>query len=103
MKEITSLEKLKNIIDSNNNSIIIDFYAPWCGPCKKIAPVFQKLSEENANVIFIKVDIDEAEAIAEYFQIKALPTFIGIKDKKIVKHCTGGNETILKDILKTLL
>jgi len=103
MKEITSLEKLKNVIDSNHNPIIIDFYAPWCGPCKKIAPVFQKLSDENLNVIFIKVNTDEAEVIAEYFQIKALPTFIGIKDKKIIKHSTGGNETVLKDIIKALV
>ncbi len=102
MKEITSLVELKNVIDSKESSILIDFYAPWCGPCKKIAPLFQKLSVENSDVLFLKVDVDEAEAIAEYFQVKALPTFIGIKNGKIIKHSTGGNEVVLNDILKAI-
>ena len=102
MKEITSLTELKKILDSKESSILIDFTASWCGPCKKIAPIFQKLSIENSDVLFLKVDVDEAEAIAEYFQVKALPTFIGIKNGKIIKHSTGGTENLLKDILKSI-
>lgn len=102
MKEIKSFAELKSIIDSNESSIIIDFYADWCGPCKKIAPIFQKLSLENPDILFLKINVDEDETISENFQVKALPTFIGIKDKKIVKHSTGGNELLLKEIVKAI-
>ena len=102
MKEIVSLDELKKIIDLKESPVLIDFHASWCGPCKRIAPVFQKLSEDNIDVLFLKVDVDEAEEIAEYFQVKSLPTFIGIKDGKIIKLSIGGNETILKDIIKSI-
>lgn len=99
MKEINDFNELRELMETGK-SIIIDFYANWCGPCKRIAPFFQKMSHEYPTVNFIKVNVDEAEKIAEYFSITAMPTFIGIKNKAVVKVLTGANEKAIIDMLK---
>ena len=59
--------------------IVIDFYATWCGPCKMIAPQIEEMSKSMSDVVFLKVDVDEAEDVAAEFNITAMPTFIFIK------------------------
>jgi len=58
---------------------VIDFFATWCGPCKMIAPPIEEMSKTLENVVFLKVDVDEAEAAAQEFNISAMPTFIFMK------------------------
>jgi thioredoxin 1 len=101
MKEISDFNELRELMESGK-SIILDFYAPWCGPCKRIAPFFQKISLEYPSVEFVKIDVDEAEKIAEYFSITAMPTFIGIKNKKVIKFLAGANESGILDILNKI-
>ncbi|OPL20848.1 thioredoxin-like 1-like protein, partial [Mytilus galloprovincialis] len=55
--------------------IVVDFFATWCGPCVQIAPVYQKLSDEYSDCIFLKVDVDEVEDVAAESGISAMPTF----------------------------
>lgn len=59
-KEITDLEEFKNAINQDK-LVLVDFWAEWCGPCRTIAPVFEKLSNEHPNTEFIKVNVDNAE------------------------------------------
>lgn len=99
MKEINDFDTLRTLIETGK-PLILDFYASWCGPCKRIAPFFEKMSHEYSSVEFIKVNVDEAEKIAEYFSITAMPTFIGIKNKAVVKVLNGANEKVIIDILK---
>lgn len=72
-------------------AVVIDFYATWCGPCKKVAPVFEKLAQIYPSIVFLKVDVDESAEVAEKFEVQAMPTFLFIKDGRIVKRIEGAD------------
>jgi thioredoxin 1 len=72
-------------------AVVIDFFATWCGPCKKIAPTFEKLSEAFPTVQFFKVDVDESAELVNMFDISAMPTFVFLKDGKVVKKVEGAD------------
>jgi len=76
--------------------VVIDFTATWCGPCQRIAPVFVKLAEEMPDVVFMKVDVDENEAISSRYGISAMPTFKILKNKEVVKELVGASEAGLR-------
>jgi thioredoxin 1 len=75
--------------------VVIDFFADWCGPCKKLAPEFSQLSNKYENITFIKVDSDEAEDLAKHYEVSALPTILFIKDGVTVSVIKGFNLTVL--------
>jgi len=68
----------------NNPTVVIDFWAPWCGPCRGFAPVFERVAQANPDVVFAKVNTDEEQEIAEHFQIRSIPTLMVFRDKIIV-------------------
>jgi thioredoxin 1 len=78
-------------------AVVIDFYATWCGPCKKIAPVFEKLAQVYPSIVFLKVDVDESAEVAEKFEIQAMPTFLFIKDGRIVKRIEGADLRLMEE------
>lgn len=82
-----------------DKKVVIDFFADWCGPCKRVAPVFVELSEKYQDIVFLKVDVDEAEKIASAFNISALPTFVFINNGNIYKRIEGAN---LNEVLGTI-
>jgi thioredoxin 1 len=59
---------------------IVDFWAPWCGPCKMMTPVIEKIANENPNLIVAKVNVDECPGIAQKYNILSIPTIIIFKD-----------------------
>ena len=80
---------------------IIDFWAPWCGPCKSFAPIFEKVAAENPDILFGKVNTEEEQQIAAEFQIRSIPTVMVIKEGVIVFNQAGMlPEEALKDIIK---
>jgi thioredoxin 1 len=71
--------------------VVIDFFATWCGPCKKIAPAFEQLAEEYVGVVFLKVDVDESADLVDLFGVRAMPTFVFLKDGQIVRTVEGAD------------
>jgi thioredoxin 1 len=70
--------------------VIADFWAEWCGPCKRIAPVLNELAEEYAGrVKVVKVDVDQNQALAERFRIMSIPTLLFFKDGQVVETVIG--------------
>ncbi|MGI5896849.1 MAG: thioredoxin [Oscillospiraceae bacterium] len=70
--------------------VLIDFLAPWCGPCRMLAPVVEELAEENAETFkFVKVNIDEEPELAERFGVYSIPTLMLVKDGEIVATSVG--------------
>ena len=68
---------------------IIDFWAPWCGPCKQFAPIFEQVKNEQNNITFEKVNVDEQESISTNYKVRGIPTIVFIKDGVEVGRHTG--------------
>jgi len=69
---------------NENDFVIVDFWAPWCAPCRSFAPVFEKVSEEHDNVVFAKVNTEDEQEIAAHFQIRSIPTLMIFREKIII-------------------
>ena len=77
-------------------AVVVDFTATWCGPCQRIAPVFAQLAEENPDVVFVKVDVDENEEVAQQCGIQAMPTFQFYKNGAKVDEFSGADPNKIK-------
>jgi thioredoxin 1 len=82
--------------DAGDKTVFVDFTAGWCGPCKKIAPVFQALSESTPEATFVKVDVDANSAVAKKYSVESMPTFIAFKRGQKVAQMSGANEPALR-------
>lgn len=69
---------------SGNETILVDFWAPWCGPCRQFAPVFEKLSGEHPDIVFAKVNTEEEQELAGHFNIRSIPTLMVFRQQIIV-------------------
>lgn len=69
---------------TDNPMVLVDFWAPWCGPCRSFAPVYEQLSEKHPDVVFAKVNTEEEQGIAGHFQIRSIPTLMLFREKIIL-------------------
>jgi thioredoxin 1 len=81
-------ENFEQVITSNP-MVIVDYWAPWCGPCRGFAPVFEDVAEANPEVVFAKVNTDEEQEIAQHFQIRSIPTLMVFKEQVVVFSQAG--------------
>ncbi|MBN2151284.1 MAG: thioredoxin [Candidatus Lokiarchaeota archaeon] len=80
-----SVEQFKDLIDNHQETpIIIDFWAEWCGPCRMLAPVFERLAAEyKGRAIFLKVNSDEMTSLAQYFRVSSIPDVVLVHRKEV--------------------
>jgi thioredoxin 1 len=68
----------------DNAFVIVDFWAPWCGPCRSFAPVYDKVSADHNDIVFAKVNTEEEQQIAAHFSIRSIPTLMIFRDQIII-------------------
>ncbi len=72
-----------------NNIVIVDFWAEWCGPCKSFAPVFEAMSEKYSDIVFAKVNSENEQELASNFQIRSIPNLVLFREQVIIYKETG--------------
>ena len=89
-------------VASSKEPILVDFHAQWCGPCKTIAPLVEKLSTEHENVKFYKVDVEEVPNVAADNGVSAMPTFLFFKNGENVNQIRGAMPPAVTAAVKEL-
>ncbi len=74
---------------TESDFVIVDYWAPWCGPCRSFAPTYEKVSEDFPDVVFAKVNTEDEQGIAAHFQIRSIPTLMIFREKVIIYSEAG--------------
>ena len=80
-----NFESVKN----SSKPVLLDFYADWCGPCRMVSPLVDKIAEENPQYLVGKINVDEEPELAEAFRIEAIPTLVAMKNGRMTGQLRG--------------
>ena len=82
---IDNFEQVKN----SGKTVLLDFYADWCGPCRMVSPIVDEIAEENPQYLVGKINVDEQQELAQKFGVASIPTLVVMKDGKVVHQSSG--------------
>lgn len=76
-------------VKASDKTVLLDFYADWCGPCRMVGPLVEQLAEEHPEYLICKVNVDDEPALASQFGIVSIPTLVVLRDGEVVKQSSG--------------
>ncbi len=87
---VTKITKLNfNEVVASDKTVLIDFYADWCGPCRMVSPIVDEIAEENPDILVGKINVDDEPELAMEFSVSSIPMLVVMKDGKIVDQSVG--------------
>lgn len=89
MVKILKKSEFKTLVENTGDTVLVDFYATWCGPCKMLAPVIDEIAEEQQDAIVYKVEVDNAMDVAMKYSVQSVPTLMIFKNGKPVDTLIG--------------
>ena len=95
-----NMENFENEVMRSEKPVLLDFFAPWCGPCRELGPVVEELAEELSNVKVAKINVDEERELAKKYRVFSIPTLVVIKGGEVVNKAVGARSK--EEILQML-
>ena len=90
----------QNEVLNSEMPVLLDFWAPWCGPCRMVSPIVDEIAQERQDILVGKVNVDEEMALAAQFQVMSIPTLVVLKKGQVVSRVVGARP---KDAILSLL
>ena len=90
----------RNEVLNSEKPVLLDFWAPWCGPCRMVSPIVDEIAQERQDILVGKVNVDEEMELAAQFQVMSIPTLVVLKNGQVVNRVVGARP---KDAILSLL
>ena len=84
-----NLNNFRQEVLNSDKPVLLDFWAPWCGPCRMVVPLVEQIADERSDIKVGKVNIDEEFELAREFGVMSIPTLVVMKDGKVIRQATG--------------
>ena len=93
-------DNFQELVLNANREVLLDFWAPWCSPCRMVSPIVDEIAQERQDILVGKVNVDEEMALAAQFQVMSIPTLVVLKKGQVVNRVVGARP---KDAILSLL
>ena len=93
-------DNFQELVLNTDREVLLDFWAPWCGPCRMVSPIVDEIAQERQDILVGKVNVDEEMALASQFQVMSIPTLVVLRNGQVVNRVVGARP---KDAIISLL